>query len=303
MITTTETDLLVSEWGANPKPPILRDPWERRNDSSSEERAIRAALRNHPDLGWALAERLAVSRRPCPILKRREFRWIQAARNFHTGSATAAKHLRDVEIVEHALGLHESAEIRPILNAILMTHDATAETVAEALNIKPAAVVEAYNDLFFNALGRKEDMAYIRNLLGHGKSSFLFIRDTDLLTEEENLLAVGFHGTIEHVLRLAGFATDSADETEEALASRLSRKTLKLAANYLDSPDALKKAPPAIVSHALDMVKKSKVELTPASNPDGLGDFVGSARAILEKNKKIVEASIEHTTNQEAQHP
>jgi hypothetical protein len=34
-----------------------------------------------------------------------------------------------------------------------------------------------------------------------------------------------------------------------------------------------------------------------------LGDFAGAARAILEGNKKIVEASIEQQTNQMAQTP
>lgn len=297
MIATADTELLISEWGTDPRPPVIRDPWDRRNDSSGEERAIRAALRNLPDLGWALAKRLAASRRPCALLKHREFRWIQAARNFHTGGVTAAKHLRDMDVVEQARDLHESAEIRPVLNALLMTRDATAQTVAGALNIKPVTVVEAYGDLFFSVLGRKDDLAYIRNLLGHGKPDSLFIGHATLPTAEENLLAAGFAGSIDDVLRLAGFATDSDDETEEALSGRLTRKMLKIGADYLDTPDALKKAPPAIVSHALDMVKKSKVELTPASNPDGLGDFAGTARAILESKKKIVEASIEHKAN------
>lgn len=101
-MTTKETELLISQWGADPKTPILRDPWDRRNDSSAEERAIKAALRNRPDLGWALAERLSASCLPCPILKRLEYRWIQAARNFQTDGGIAAKHLGEVEWADHA---------------------------------------------------------------------------------------------------------------------------------------------------------------------------------------------------------
>jgi hypothetical protein len=251
-------------------------------------------------LGWALAERLAVSRRSCAILKRREYRWIQAAKNLHSGGVIATKHLKDMEVVEQARQLHESDEIRSVLNAVLLTRGATAQTVADALKIKPVDVIEAYNDLFFNVLNRKDDLGYLRKLLGHGRNDSLFIDVSSLPTAEENLLAAGFKGSIDDVLRLAGFATESDDETEEELSSRMTRKMLKIAGDYLDTPDALKKAPPAIVSHALDMVKKSKVEQPPAFDQDGLGDFVGSARGILEKNKKIVEASIEHTTNQEA---
>jgi hypothetical protein len=303
MMTTTETDLLVSEWGANPKPPILRDPWDRRNDSSAEDRAIRAALKNRPDLGWVFAERHAGSLHPCTILKRRRYRWVRAAKNLHTGGATAAKHLRDVEIVEQARALHDSDEIRPVLNALLMTRGATALSVADAAKIRPADVIEAYNDLFFNVLDRKDDLAFMRNILGHGKIDHLFISHSSLPTAEEKLLAAGFMGTIDDVLRLAGFASDADDESEESLSRRLTRKILKAGTDYMDSPDALKKAPPAIVSRAIDMVAKSKVEQTPASDADGLGDFVGAARGILAGKKKIVEASIEHQTHPKALHP
>lgn len=296
-MTSKDIKLLISQWEADPKPPILRDPWKRRGDPSGEERAARGALRNRPDLGWALAQRLAGSGRTCPLLKRREYRWIQAAKNLHSGGVTATKHLRDVEVVEFARDLHESDEVRPVLNALLMTRDATAESVAEALHIKPVDVVEAYGDLFFNVLGRKQEMAFIRNLLWQGETASSFICHSSLPTHEENLLAAGFRGSIDDVLRLAGFATDSDDETEEELSSRLTRKMLKIGANFLDTPEALKKAPPAIVSQALDLLKKSKQEQPPTSDPDGLGDFVSSARGVLEKNKKVVEASIEHTNN------
>jgi hypothetical protein len=81
-MTKTESELLIFQWGTDPRPPVHRNPWELRNDAFGEERA---ALRIRPDLGWALAERLAGARHPCPILKRWDDRWIRAARNFHTG--------------------------------------------------------------------------------------------------------------------------------------------------------------------------------------------------------------------------
>jgi hypothetical protein len=97
MMTKTETELLISQWGTDPRPPVHRHPWDLRNDAFGEDRATRAALRILPDLGWALAERLAGSRHPCPILKRWDVRWIRAAKNIHTGGVIATKHLREVE--------------------------------------------------------------------------------------------------------------------------------------------------------------------------------------------------------------
>jgi hypothetical protein len=244
MMTPETTEFLTAQWGTDPRPPVLPDPWELRGDPSEKDRTNRAALRNRPDLGWAFAERLAGSRRPCPFLKHRECRWIRAAKNYLTGGTMAAKHVRDVEVVALARKLHESKEFRPVLNAALMTRDATAQTVAEALKIKPAAVVEAYHDLFFSVLNRKDDLPYLKTILGYGRNDHLFIDISTLRTDEENLLTAGFEGTIDDVLRLAGLATGGEDESEEDLSKRVKRQILKRGANYLNSPDALKKSLP-----------------------------------------------------------
>jgi hypothetical protein len=184
-----------------------------------------------------------------------------------------------------------------------MTRGATVQTVADALKIKPIAVVEAYNDLFFNVLNRKDDLAYLKTILGHGRNDSLFIDVSSLPTAEENLLKAGYEGTIDDVLRLSGLVNGGEEESEEDLSKRVKRQILKRGVNYLNSPDALKKPLPPIVSHAIELVKKAPAEQTPAFDPDGLGDFAGAARAILEGNKKIVEASIEQQRNPKPQTP
>lgn len=102
MMTTETTELLTALWGADPRPPVLPDPWERRDDPSESERINRAALRNRPDLGWATAERIAGSRLSYPLLKHREYCWIRAAKNLHDSCVIAAKHFGDVEGADRA---------------------------------------------------------------------------------------------------------------------------------------------------------------------------------------------------------
>jgi hypothetical protein len=303
MMTTETTELLTAQWGTDPRPPVLPDPWERRDDPAGKDRANRAALRNRPDFGWAFAERIASSRRPCPVLKLRECRWIRAAKHHLTGGTMAVKHLRDADVVVLARKLYESKEFRPVLNAALMTRGATVQTVADALKIKPAAVVEAYHDLFFSVLDRKDDLPYLKTILGHGKSDSLFIDVSSLATDEEILLRAGFEGIIDNVLRLAGLTNDEEEETEEDLSKQMKRNILKHGVNFFASPDALKKPLPPIVCHAIGLVKKAPAEQAPAFDPADLGDFRGAARAILEGNRKIVEASIEQQLNQKAQVP
>jgi len=89
MMTPETSEVLTAQWGPDIRPPVLPDPWERRDDPAGKDRTNRAAMRNRPDLGRATAERLANSLRPCPILKHREYRWIRAANNYLTGGTMA----------------------------------------------------------------------------------------------------------------------------------------------------------------------------------------------------------------------
>jgi hypothetical protein len=52
--------------------------------------------------------------------------------------------------------------------------------------------VEAYNDLFFSVLNRKDDLPYLKTILGHGRNDSLFIDVSSLATDEENFLRARF---------------------------------------------------------------------------------------------------------------
>jgi hypothetical protein len=298
-MTTIHIDCLMTLWGLDPQPPVLRDPWDLRRDPSGQDRTVKRVHGDRPDFGWALAQRIASCSRQCPILRRQEYRWIRAAINFLNGDATAARHLREVDIVSKARDLYESDAVRHVLNATLMTREATAATVAEALKIS-SAVVEAYADLFFNVLDRKDDFVFLQTILGNGKSDSLFMSKSSLPSDEESLLVTGFNGSIMDVLRDAGLSNEDGEESEDALARQMTRKLLKAGVKYLSSPAALKQRLPAIVSHAIDIAKKSKVEQQPIED-DVSGDFATAARDVLSGDamrlRRAVQACLEEPTS------
>lgn len=104
--------------------------------------------------------------------------------------------------------------------------------VAAAFRIKPT-VVEAYSDLFFNVLGRKEDLAYVRSIMGGGKADLLF-SGAAMPADDEILLSAGFEGTLVDVLRFAGLTQDE-DLSVDDLKKRLIRNGLKTAVKWSGS--------------------------------------------------------------------
>ena len=305
-MTTRDIENLIEQWGSDPSPPVLADSWVRRRDSFELERATKAALRDRPDLGWVLAGRLAESRRPCSFLKRPEFRWIRAAVHFLLGEAKATRHLNDVELVGQALGLYKSDSIRPALNAALMTREANIENIGDAFKIQQDAfrkqpeVVEAYADLFFNALDRKDDVTYLQKILGGGRSDSFFVGRASLPSDEESLLAVGFNGTIAEVFRISGFARGEEEESEDELLKCVKRNVLKVGAKMLESPGVLKQALPAVASHAIDLVKKAQLEQSPSTEDTFPGDFGSMAREVLKWDAANLRTAIAEDINRSA---
>lgn len=305
-MTTTETENLIELWGSHPSPPVLADFWVRRRDSFEQERATKTALRDRPDLGWVLAGRLADSRRPCSILKRPEYRWIRAAVQFLQGEAKATRHLNDVEFVGQTLGLYKSDSIRPVLNAALLTRESTGAVIAKAFKIQESPskihseVVEAYADLFFNVLDRKDDVIFLQKILGGGRSDSFFVSRSSLPSDEESLLAVGFNGSIAEVFRISGFAREEGDESEEDLQKRVKRNVLKAGAKMLESPAAIKRALPVVASHAIDLVKKAPIEQPVSTDDTFSGEFASMARNILTRDAAQMRSAIERNINRSA---
>lgn len=291
-MTTAEIELLIPQWGTPAARPVLADPWDRPRDPLRQQAATAASLKDRPDFGWALAERLAKSGCTCTLLKRPAYRWVRAAMQLLTAGQSASRRLKDVTVVSQAREIHEFDLLRPVVNAALMTRNATARSVADALHLD-VAVVEAYDSLFFSILDRKNDLAYVRKLLGSGDKSLLIVSRHVAPSDEEVLLSVGFKGTIEDVLRHAGCTGGAGDETMEDLSKRLLRNLLVAGADWTASPNCLRQSPPAMVAHAIDLVKKSKSD--PAQEaPIQLGMNIGSLmREQLERDAQQIRRGVD----------
>lgn len=273
-MTSSEIELLIPQWGAPAGRPILADPWDRPWDQLRQQAATTASLKDRPDFGWALAECLATAGRTCTLLKRPEYRWIRAALQILTGGESSTRRLREHAVVSLARDIHDSDRMRPLIKAVLMTRDATVASVAGALRLD-AAVVEAYDSLFFNITDRKSDLAYVRNLLGAGDSSPLMVSRDANPSDEEVLLSVGFNGTIEDVLKHAGCVAKAGGESIDELSDRLLRDVLAAGADWVGSPNSRRQAPPAMVAYAINLARNVRAE--PAEDlPLDSGASIGS---------------------------
>ena len=293
-MTTTQIAVLISLWGIDPISPILPDPWVKRDTSVAQERAIKASLRNRPDLGWALAGRMAASNRPCTLLNRPEYRWIRAAIHLLTFGAKASKRLKDIDVVIKAREIHESDSLRPVMNAALMTCEANTCNIAEAFKLTPE-VVDAYITLFFNVPDRINDISLISSIIGLRQPAHLYTDKSIIPTDEEILLTAGYEGTIATVMRLAGLL-GGEEETHEDLIKRVKNSALKAADKWSASPKSLKHTPPAIVSLGFALANKTELEQLLGTD-EGMGEFHTMARSVLDRQRVAVQASIEKKRN------
>ena len=179
-----QAELLASLWGEDPASPFRADPWK--SLRFGQLWAVRQELMDRPDLGWAMAMRLAKCGRRLPVNEGESFTLIDVAISLINGGGK--KHEEsEVQAVRKAWGIHEANGSRVLLEAMLLTLDATAESVAEVLGIE-VEVVQVFSELFFNVLDRKEDLRYLSRIVQAAAP------------DDQELLGGGLNGTVDDVL-------------------------------------------------------------------------------------------------------
>jgi hypothetical protein len=111
----------------------------------------------------------------------------------------------DVELqaVCEADTLHNSAGMRIVMQAALLANDATVEAAAAALGLS-RLVVEAFSDLLFNVIDRKDEPAYLMKAVEAALTppGLLYdARNVDM--NAKRLLLAGLNGTVAEVMALA----------------------------------------------------------------------------------------------------
>ena len=118
---------------------------------------------SQPNFGWVMGHQMGIRGWTSPLLGKPPYRWVSLVlklveTRFKEGITDPA-----VMIVSEAdaLNMNRDSPLRVLLNATLLARDATVETVAGALGLDPQ-LVDAYADLFFNVLDRKDEPAYLQ---------------------------------------------------------------------------------------------------------------------------------------------
>ncbi len=270
----------------------LIDFWESAAERFGQDRAEAQACMDQPDFGWSTALKLILLGKQPAMLKKPECRWLRKAAAFMAARYQVTDGDPDLQAVSEAYRLNENADIRPVLQAALLTCGATAESVGTALGLE-ALTVEAYDALFFNVLDRKDDLAYLRNAVRAGltrRGWIYMVENVD--AGHEALLHAGLNGTLRDVLYLAGCGR-AQDQADESPAGGMLQTIVTAGSAWLAANRDLGSALPPLVRQAIDIARKTD----PGADPDTanrsagvLSDFI---YAQLDLDVRAIKAGIE----------
>lgn len=150
-------------------------------------------------LGWDFASALVDSKRPFPAIFSGDDLYVWRAYIYLNGG--------DDDVVEGAVSIEASKPYKTLrgqIRAMLVSDGVDCDVVAGKLGLDNK-VVQAYEKLFFNVLDRKQDHAYIANLIypeGRLVEAFEdYLSKTDL---DALMMRAGYNHGIGHVLYAAG---------------------------------------------------------------------------------------------------
>lgn len=152
--------------------------------------------------GWDVAQRLAETKTPFPAILHGDDLFVWRAYNYILGGEDAAVHGAVM------LTLEESKNTRTQIEALLVADGVDCSFVARRLGLRED-VVKAFEKLFYNVLDRKEDHAFLANLLYpegrmvEGMEDYL--ERTDLATL---LKRAGYTQGVQHVLYASALSKD-----------------------------------------------------------------------------------------------
>ena len=212
-MTTADTALLYADWIRNYDVPPGLDQRSIAIREATKERAENREVMNQPDFGWSMAMSMVSSGWTSGRLDEPCFRWVRLAVKFYSSlvGLQGDDHgdADELSAVAGAYEIHQNpTRERLFLHAALLARDATAASVADALDLD-AMVVEAYDTLFYNVLDRKWATNYLMVAVKHGVTHERWQVPPDN-PEEVAFLLAGLYGTVEGVARLVPRDDDAA---------------------------------------------------------------------------------------------
>ena len=211
-----------------------------------------------PEFGWEFCRLLARHERPLPTFMDGDDQVLFRAYAF----LVDPKRFKNQDL-SHAMGLRhpDMKTAREVIESMLLTQDATCQSVARAVRM-PVGVIKTYEKLFFNVLDRKEDALYMMRIIyPAGRMVEMMSNYLPDLQLGSLLRRVGANDGPEHVLYHAGISNDLVN----TLASSSSGKQMEdriMANGYVMARAGLLNQDPASVPgilHAQRLIAAGKV--------------------------------------------
>ena len=159
----TKNDLkaLHAGWLTTFEIPLDIDERSRRIREDALVHTRKMKFLENPSFGSTVATNLGCSGDNISLLDQPPYKWVAASVRFWRSIGHSAGD-EQTEVVKLAGEISRAnSPRRKYLNAALLVPDATADSVAKAFGLD-TPVVEAYTDLYFNVLDRRDSPAYLR---------------------------------------------------------------------------------------------------------------------------------------------
>jgi hypothetical protein len=157
-----------------------------------------------PDFGRTMASQLFNTGLELPSIGAPAYRWLLRGVEHLESLGKTPSGNSDLLAVCEADTLQKSADNRLLIQAALLGWDASTESVAAALNLAPP-VVNAYSDLWFNVVDRRDEPAYRAKAVEAALTRPGMLYDArNVHPNDEALIRTGLKGTLADVMLLAG---------------------------------------------------------------------------------------------------
>lgn len=236
--------------------------------------------------GWDCAQTLAYSGKEFPLYLTGTDRWIYKAWAYlRFGPAAIGD--RAASVIDNAWNLAYNVKLEPssmAVKALLLCQNATIEETAQDLAMD-REVLEAFEVLFFNVIGRKEDLLFLRNLV------YPFSRHEEMLPEysksgsaHARLIRTGYNSSRKTALLLGGFRTKHAlDETVDQASSNFQKTLMQTGALLAASGMLWLDRNHTTISAARNFLQVSKVAGETVGSGDGMISLSQAMRAELDR--------------------
>jgi len=197
---------------------VLVDHYRRNDDYVNrdlglDDHLLARFLRNYKDMGfgWNWARILARNDLPFPPTATSANDWLWRAYLYHRNKSK----YRDETILRTASYITPGNAVqRHIIRALLITVNATPKSIAPLVNL-PVEVVEAFQTLFFDIEGRRDDLMFTASVV-YPKTRMVEMFRNYMENEalETVLLRAGYNHGPDYVLFLAGLRNSLSVESD-----------------------------------------------------------------------------------------